>query len=80
MRRPSSVPFDDSISASLRQFLDALDRKIPNNKFDATTSPGVTDDSSAGYQIASRWINTTSKHEFVCVDSTVGAAVWKQIT
>ena len=41
-----------------------------------TTNPTVNDDVDAGYQINSRWINTTDNGIFVCVDSTVGAAVW----
>lgn len=43
-----------------------------------TTSPGVTNDASQGYQVGSTWINTTAGTAFVCVDTTSGAAVWKQ--
>ena len=42
----------------------------------ATTAPAVTDDSSAGYSIGSRWIDTVAKREYVCVDATASAAVW----
>jgi len=42
----------------------------------ATTDPTVNDDSDDGYDVGSIWVNTTDDSVFVCVDSTVGAAVW----
>lgn len=45
----------------------------------ATTNPGVTDDSSAGYGDWSIWINTTLNRIFVCGDATVGAAIWREL-
>lgn len=45
-----------------------------------TTDPTVNDDGVAGYAVASRWYNTTSDEEFVCLDSSTGAAVWKSTT
>lgn len=41
-----------------------------------TADPTVNDDANDGYVVGSRWINTTDDREFVCVDSTVGSAVW----
>lgn len=46
------------------------------NNFAATTNPTANNDTSQGYQVGSRWINTTSDTAFVCVDSTKGAAIW----
>jgi hypothetical protein len=46
----------------------------------ATADPSVNDDRNDGYIIGSRWVNTTSKEEFVCVDNTNIAAVWKNTT
>lgn len=46
------------------------------NNLEATTNPGATDDSSKGYEAGSQWVNLTSKVAYVCVDATVGAAVW----
>lgn len=46
----------------------------------ATTDPGATDDSAAGYAVGSRWINVTLDKEFVCLDSTATAAVWTETT
>jgi hypothetical protein len=42
--------------------------------------PTVTDDSSAGYAIGSRWINTAEDTAFVCTDASVGTATWVKIT
>jgi hypothetical protein len=38
--------------------------------------PGVNDDETAGYHYLSRWIDTATGQEWVCVDPTDGAAVW----
>ena len=48
------------------------------HKRDATAAPAVTDDSGDGYAVGSRWIDITADNEYVCVDATVGAAVWHQ--
>lgn len=47
---------------------------------EATTAPTVSDDSNAGYAIGSEWIDTTADKVYKCVDATVGAAVWKDLT
>src|SRR5690606_7361617 len=48
----------------------------------ASALPTVNDDSSEGYSVGSRWVRTTGapllNHEWVCVDATPGAAVWRQ--
>lgn len=44
----------------------------------ATAIPTVTDDSSVGYNVGSRWVYADV--EYVLVDSTVGAAVWEITT
>lgn len=48
------------------------------NKLDATTAPTATDDSAAGYEVGSRWVDVTADKGYECVDSTAAAAVWKQ--
>lgn len=55
--------------------------RYPDTKHNITTTdPTVNDDSSEGYSVGSRWINTASDTEFVCVDASVGAAVWVRTT
>ena len=44
----------------------------------ATADPVAGDDSVDGYTIGSRWVNVTLDKEFVCLDASVGAAVWTQ--
>ena len=41
-----------------------------------TTDPTATDDASAGYAVLSRWLNTATRKEFLCVDATPGFAIW----
>jgi len=45
----------------------------------ATVAPTVTDDSSAGYAVDSKWFNKISGTLYTCEDATVGAAVWTAI-
>lgn len=47
----------------------------------ATVAPTATDDSSGGYAVGSRWVNTSAmpRRTWLCVDATVGAAVWLEL-
>jgi len=42
--------------------------------------PTANEDVNDGYLIGWRWINTIDGYEYVLVDNTAGAAVWKQTT
>ena len=46
------------------------------NKYDATTAPGVDNDTTEGYAVGSHWIDVTNDNAYTCVDITEGAAVW----
>jgi hypothetical protein len=48
------------------------------NNLTATTDPTVTDDSSAGYEPLSRWINTSTGEIWLCISAATGAANWQQ--
>lgn len=50
------------------------------DKLDATASPTVNDDSSSGYSVGSVWTDLTNDEQYICLDATNGAAVWKQTT
>lgn len=52
----------------------------PLSNYTATTDPTTGDDDGDGYEVGSRWVNTTSGEEFVCVDASTGAAVWTSTT
>jgi len=45
-----------------------------------TTAPTVNDDSADGYLIGDHWIDETNDKEYVCLDNSVGAAVWTETT
>lgn len=46
----------------------------------ATTDPSATDDSTQGYVVESRWANVALGKEWVCLQDTPGAAIWKETT
>src|SRR5580658_8922668 len=45
----------------------------------AATDPGVDDDATAGFGVGSRWYNSATTVEWICLDSTPGAAVWTAV-
>ena len=55
---------------------------VENTKNFASGSadPNINNDSSEGYSIGSIWTNTMDDIAFICLDASVGAAVWKDIT
>jgi hypothetical protein len=48
--------------------------------FESNSAPTQNTDSTLGYTIGSRWLDTTTEKEYVCLDATVGAAIWKETT
>lgn len=46
----------------------------------ATTDPTSTDDGSKGYGVQSAWTNVTDDKHWICVDATVGAAIWINVS
>jgi len=50
------------------------------NNYAATSAPGVGDDTNDGYGVGSLWHNVTADDSYVCLDATLGAAVWKKTT
>jgi hypothetical protein len=52
----------------------------PQSNLAATTNPAVGNDTTQGYAIGSKWLNLTTKAEWVCFDASTGAAVWKETT
>lgn len=48
--------------------------------YTASADPSITDDSAAGYAVGSAWINTSNGKDFICVDASVAAAIWTELT
>lgn len=49
---------------------------VVRDQLAAAVAPALTDDSSAGYSVGSRWTDTTADRIYECVDASVGAAIW----
>jgi len=52
----------------------------PNDKYDATSAPGVTNDVDEGYTPGSKWVDVTNDKEYTCLNNSDGAAVWTETT
>jgi hypothetical protein len=50
------------------------------NNTTATAAPTVGDDSDDGYSVGSAWYDVSNDEAYVCLDATVGAAVWINTT
>lgn len=56
-----------------------LQSEIQPSNLGASTDPTVSDDSLDGYEVGSRWFNTTAQTAWVALSVSIGAAVWKRI-
>lgn len=46
----------------------------------AAAAPTVNDDSTQNYEVGSRWFDTTADRAYTCLDASVGAAVWREVS
>ncbi|MGZ4158817.1 MAG: hypothetical protein ACXVED_17305, partial [Bacteroidia bacterium] len=53
---------------------------VQNIKVNYTAVSDPTPGDGSGYSVGSTWINTVTAKEFVCMNATPGAAVWKELT
>ena len=54
---------------------------IPSYKINTSTiPPTVSDDNTLGYEIGSKWYDTTNQNEYVCVNTSTNSAIWKETT
>jgi hypothetical protein len=58
----------------------AMLNTTPKNNFNASADPTAKNDESLGFQAGSRWINTTTGVEYVCINPGAGKALWKKTT
>jgi len=50
------------------------------NEFAGAVAPSTSDDSAAGFEVGSRWIDVATNNEYVCSDATASNAVWIKTT
>lgn len=46
----------------------------------AIVAPTATDDDASDYSVGSIWTDTVANKSYICVDNTIGAAIWTEIT
>ena len=63
---------------AIRDNFTTLADRIGPVDYAATAPPTVSDDATQGFEIGSRWIDVTGDDEYVCVDNTAAAAVWRK--
>lgn len=56
------------------------DARYPRKYTGKTTAPTVNDDTGDGYVVGDKWLDETNDKEYVALDVTLGAAVWKETT
>jgi len=52
---------------------------ISVDNLEAVNPPNVDEDITQGYEVDSKWVDTTTNEEYVCVDNTAGAAIWNLV-
>jgi len=60
-------------------FVDLPSLGIPKQTTSGS-APSASNDTTQGYTVGSRWVDTAADDEYVCVDATASAAVWKSTT
>lgn len=56
------------------------DLSVVKDNLSASSAPTVGDDSNDGYSVDSRWLDLTNDKVYICLDASVGAAVWREVT
>ena len=76
-----AVMYDTSAGAHRRVELEHLANLLAiQDNVSANSAPINTDDSTSGYSVGSRWIDTTNNRAYICLLATAGSAVWKEIS
>lgn len=77
--RKSYICVNAATNAAVWHQIDVGGTSVQNN-FTSTTDPVANNGTNNGYDVGSLWVNTTTDKSFICLDSTVGASIWKVIT
>jgi hypothetical protein len=51
-------------------------RKVQTRTYLSGSAPTASNDSSQGYLLGDEWFDTTTTKKYLCLDATIGAAVW----
>lgn len=79
--KQTGLPADDGNTSHVQPsdwYADHVVKSIAQNV--TTTAPTVSDDSDDGYQVGSIWVDTVGIRSYICLNASVGAAVWRTIT
>ena len=68
-----------SVVSGSGALVDVQDENFAKNNI-TTSNPSVNDDVDADYSMTSRWFNSSTNKEFVCLDNATGTAVWIETT
>lgn len=71
---------DFGLIKALNDFFSWSEEGLVKLNTTATTDPTANDDSTQGYVVESRWANVALGKEWVCLQDTPGAAIWKETT
>ncbi len=50
------------------------------SNYTSNVAPTFTDDTHLGYSVGSRWFDINNSREYVCLDPTLNAAIWRETT
>lgn len=73
---PITAITNGEAGSSIRAKLNRVLGMFTENKNAGTAAPTPTDDSSANFEVGSRWYNSTNSTQYLCQDASPGAAVW----
>jgi hypothetical protein len=68
------------LTTSINGYLPAVNGGVGGlNNVDTVINPTELDDANSGYSRGSIWLNNATNRVFVCMDQTVGSAIWHEI-
>lgn len=74
---PEECP-NDPLHAVIVESL-SIEELIEIDNLEAVTNPTINDDVEDGYFSGSRWVNTDTNNIYICIDNSIGAAVWSNM-
>ena len=75
-----AVWIEDAADVTDKDSVQAAGAIVSKSNLSAVAAPTVNDDVNSDYAVASRWFDIVNDKEYVCLDVTVGAAVWIETT